>query len=283
MIKNNKISVLDIAGKKNAGEKITMMTAYDFPGASVVDESGADIILVGDSLAMTVLGHPDTVSVTMDEMLHHCKAVSRGAKRAFLVGDMPFLSYQADHAEAIRNAGRFLKEAHIDAVKVEGGGETIEAVKAIVSAGILVMGHLGLTPQTATQLGGYKVQGKTAKIAGQLLKDALALEAAGCFSIVLEMVPASIAKIISEKLSIPTIGIGAGGGCDGQVLVFHDILGLYEGFVPKFVKQYAELRPSILSAMKQYCADVRAGEFPGPEHQFKIDESELAQFIREIE
>ncbi len=256
-----------------------MLTAYDYPGAKLVEAAGADIILVGDSLAMTVLGHPDTVQVTMDEMLHHCKAVSRGAQRAFLVGDMPFMSYQVDRREAIQNAGRFLKEANMDAVKLEGGQPVAATIKAIVDAGISVMGHLGLTPQSATQLGGYRIQGKTAKDALRLYEDALLLERSGCFSLVFEAVPEPVAREISKKLTIPTIGIGAGPGCDGQVLVFHDILGLSGDFAPQFIKKYADLSEPIVSALKKFCEEVEGGQFPGPEHSFKMDATELEQFL----
>lgn len=276
---SNKVSILGLQKKKRKGQRISMLTAYDFPGAKLVDEAGVDIILVGDSLAMTVLGHPNTVSVTVDEMLHHCRAVSRGAERAFLVGDMPFMSYQVDRTEAVRNAGRFLKEAGMDAVKLEGGAEVLETVRAIVRAGIPVMGHLGLTPQTATMLGGYKVQAKTAETAQRLRVDALALQDAGVFSIVLEAVPASVAQAVSRELTVPTIGIGAGPGCDGQVLVFHDVLGLFDKFIPKFVKQYAHLRQPMLDAFKTYIAEVETGAFPAEDHSFSIKEDELQLFL----
>lgn len=276
---SQKISILELHQKKAQGRPITMLTAYDYPGAMLVDEAGIDIILVGDSLAMTVLGHPNTVAVTMDEMLHHCKAVARGAKRAFLIGDMPFLSYQVERNEAVRNAGRFIKEAGMDAIKLEGGSAVVETTRAIVEAGIPVMGHIGLTPQTATQLGGFKVQGKSAAAAKKLLEDALALEEAGCFALVLEAVPAAVAKTVTEKLSIPTIGIGAGVHCDGQVLVFHDLLGLFDRFTPKFVKKYAELRPVMLEALQAYRQEVESGLFPTPAHSFTIDEEELQLFL----
>lgn len=259
-----------------------MLTAYDYPAGALVDAAGADMILVGDSVAMTVLGHPDTVSITMEEMLHHCKAVARGAQRAFLVGDMPFLSYQVDIPEAIRNAGRFLKEAKMDAVKLEGGKEVLATSQAIVRAGIPVMGHLGLTPQTATQLGGYKVQGRTAASARRLVEDALALQEAGCFAVVLEAVPAPVARVITAKLTIPTIGIGAGAACDGQVLVFHDVLGLFTRFTPKFVKRYAELYPVMLQALQTYCQEVDAGSFPAEEHTFGMSKEELQAFLEDF-
>lgn len=274
-----KISILDIQRKKIEEQPITMLTAYDYPGALLADEAGADMILVGDSLAMTVLGHPDTVSVTVDEMLHHCKAVARGAGHAFLIGDMPFMSYQIDRREAIGNAGRFMKEGRMDAIKLEGGRNMVDTVKAIVDAGIPVMGHLGLTPQTVSKLGGYKVQGKTAESAKRLQEDALALQEAGCFSLVLEAVPTPVAQAVSKQLNIPTIGIGAGPYCDGQVLVFHDVLGLFDRFVPKFVKQYAHLRQPILDAFKAYIAEVEARSFPTETHSYTIDEEELQIFL----
>ena len=274
-----KVSILDLQQKKQAGQPITMLTAYDYPGATLVDEAGLDIILVGDSLAMTMLGHPNTSVVTMEEMLHHCRAVARGAKRAFLVGDMPFMSYQIQKSEAIRNAARFVKEAGMEAVKVEGGQEIVETVRAIVDAGIPVMGHLGLTPQTATKLGGFKVQAKTVMAARRLLDDALVLEQAGCFALVLEAIPAAVAEVVSQKLNIPTIGIGAGPGCDGQVLVFHDILGLFDRFTPKFVKQYANLREPMLAAFRQFREEVESGSFPTEDHSFNIAEDELQAFL----
>jgi 3-methyl-2-oxobutanoate hydroxymethyltransferase len=280
---SQKVSILDLQQKKSAGQRITMLTAYDYPGAKLVDEAGVDLILVGDSLAMTVLGYPNTVSVTMDEMLHHCKAVARGATRAFLIGDMPFMSYQIDVREAVRNAGRFLKEANMDAVKLEGGREVVETVQAITQAGIPVMGHLGLTPQTATKLGGYKVQAKTAVAAQRLLEDALALQEAGCFAIVLEAVPAPIGETVTRKLQIPTIGIGAGSGCDGQVLVFHDVLGLFDSFVPKFVKQYASLRQPIIEAFQSYISEVQTGVFPAKAHSYTMTEEELSLFLSHIQ
>lgn len=282
MIEINKITIPFLQQKKTAKQPIIMLTAYDYPSAVMVDEAGVDIILVGDTVAMTVLGHPNTVSITVDEMLHHCKAVSRGAKRSFLVGDMPFLSYQIDPREAVRNAGRFLKEAYMDAVKLEGGRNVADTVKAIAKAGIPIMGHVGLTPQTATKLGGYKVQAKTAAEAKKLLDDAIALEVAGCFAIVLEAVPARVAEIISNKVNIPTIGIGAGPYCDGQVLVYHDILGLFDQFVPKFVKKYADIRTSILAALKEYCDEVGQRKFPTLAHSFKMEEQQLKHFLDEL-
>jgi 3-methyl-2-oxobutanoate hydroxymethyltransferase len=275
MISNQKITILDIKGKKVDQQPITMLTAYDYPSAQLVDKAGVEIILVGDSLGMTVMGYPSTIPVTMDEMIHHCKMVARGTEHAFLIGDMPFMSYQTGPSDAIRNAGRFLKEGGMEAVKLEGGEIAVHLVKAIVDSGISVMGHIGLTPQSVSRFGGYRVQGKTAESAKQLVSDALKLEEAGCFSIVLEAIPASVAEIITAELSIPTIGIGAGKKCDGQVLVYHDLLGLYQDFTPKFVKQYVNLSKTITDAVKQYCRDVQQGKFPSEKHSFKISSKEL--------
>ena len=275
MIDNQKITVPDIKGKKVNQQPITMLTAYDYPSARLIDNAGIDIILVGDSLAMTVMGYSTTVSVTMDEMIHHCKMVARGTEQAFLIGDMPFMSYQTGRSDAIRNAGRFLKEGGMEAVKLEGGEVIVDLVKAIVDIGVSVMGHIGLTPQSVTQLGGYRAQGKTADSAKRLIADALKLQEAGCFSIVLEAIPAAVAEIITGKLSIPTIGIGAGNKCDGQVLVYHDLLGLYQESTPKFVKQYANLNKTITDAVKHYCRDVEQRKFPSDEHSFKISSKEL--------
>jgi len=261
-----KITILSLKEKKEKGEPITMLTAYDYPTGLLVDQAGIDIILVGDSLAMVVLGHENTVSVTMDEMLHHCKAVARGAKNPLLVGDMPFMSYQVDPLEAVRNAGRFLKEGGMDVIKLEGGKDMAPTVKAIVDAGIPTMGHIGLTPQTISKLGGYRVQGKDVAAAQALIDDALALEEAGAFSLILEAIPSPVAKLITERVKIPTIGIGAGPDCDGQVLVTHDLIGLFDRFVPKFVKQYAQIFPKILEALEAYRDEVIAGTFPGPEY-----------------
>ncbi len=283
MTNKKKMTLTDLFRKKSESTPITMLTAYDYSQAKMVEAAGADMILIGDSLGMTVLGYDSTVYVTMEDMLHHCKAVKRGASRPFLVGDMPFMSYQTDIADAVRNAGRFIKEAGVDCVKLEGGASRVKVIKAIVSAGIPVVGHIGLTPQTATQLGGYKVQGKTAEAAEKLLQDALMLEQAGCFMIVLEAVPARLAAIISEKLSIPTVGIGAGAGCDGQVLVYHDLLGIFDDFVPKFVKKYANLKEHTVDALKQYCLEVEARQFPAPEHSYEMEEGEFERFLKRIE
>ncbi len=257
-----------MARKKAAGEPIVMITAYDYPTARVVDEAGVDIILVGDSLGMVVLGYENTLPVTMEEMLIHTAAVVRGSERALVVGDMPFMSYQLSPQQALDNAGRFIKEAGAHAVKLEGGEEVLEAIRKITSAGIPVMGHIGLTPQSIHRIGGYRVQGKDEEGAARLKKDAKLLEEAGCFSVVLEAVPAQLAKEITESLSIPTIGIGAGPHCDGQVLVFHDVVGIFQEFKPKFVKRYANLRQQMLDAVKSYVEEVRSGVFPDEEHSY---------------
>lgn len=261
---------------KKSADKITVLTAYDYPSALLVEQAGIDMILVGDSLGMVVLGYDDTVPVTMDEMLHHTKAVRRGARNTFIISDMPFMSYNISTADAINNAGRFLKEAQADAVKLEGGESVAQTVAAIVRAGIPVMGHIGLTPQTAGQLGGFKVQGRDSMSAERLIRDAKALEAAGAFSIVLEAIPQQLAELISQELSIPTIGIGAGVSCDGQVLVFHDLLGLFQRFVPKFVKQYANLAPVISEAFQCYRKEVKSGTFPEAKHSFNIDTEQIS-------
>lgn len=273
-----KVTIHDLLKKKKEGRPISVLTAYDYPSATLVDQAGVDVILVGDSLAMVVLGLESTVGVTMDEMLHHCRAVARGASGAFLVGDMPFMSYQASVSEAVRNAGRFLQEAQMDSIKLEGGQAVVPAVRAIVDAGIAVMGHIGLTPQSISRLGGYRVQGKTADDAIRLLDDALALEEAGAFSVVLEAVPAPVAEAISQRLQIPTIGIGAGVGCDGQVLVYHDMLGMFDRFTPRFVRQYARLNESVVQAVAAYRDDVEKRHFPTEEHTYAMEQSELEKF-----
>ena len=261
-------TIKDIRSMKAAGQKITMLTAYDASMARLFSSCGVDTLLVGDSLGMVMLGYESTVPVTMAEMLHHASAVRRGAPEAFVVGDMPFGSYQSGVRDAILNGLRFLKEAGCDAVKLEGGLEVCEVVRAMVAAGIPVMGHIGLTPQTASQLGGFKVQGKNLDAARKLLDEALALEQAGAFSIVIECVPSGLAEVISATLAIPTVGIGAGVHCDGQVLVSHDLLGMFEKFQPKFVKQYANLAPLIKEGVQQFNSEVRAGTYPGDEHGF---------------
>ncbi|MEB2332846.1 MAG: 3-methyl-2-oxobutanoate hydroxymethyltransferase [Anaerolineaceae bacterium] len=268
--------------KKERGEIITMLTAYDYPTALAMDKAGIDSILVGDSLGMVVLGYENTLPVTMEEMLHHCRAVSRGAKSALLVGDMPFMSYQVSVEEATRNAGRFLQHGGMDAIKLEGGHERAGAIRSIVEAGIPVMGHLGLTPQSVNQLGGFRAQGKTAAAAKRLVEDALILEDAGCFSIVLESVPARLAELISKKISIPTIGIGAGAGCDGQVLVTHDLLGLFDRFTPKFVKQYADFHSAMQKAFSQYIEEVESKRFPAQEHTVEMKDVEWDALLHEI-
>jgi 3-methyl-2-oxobutanoate hydroxymethyltransferase len=274
-----KITLKDLQNKKVQGYKIVALTAYDYSLAKSLDAGGVDLILVGDSLGMVVLGHETTLSVNMDEMLHHCKAVARGTQSAFLVGDMPFLSYQVDIQEAVRNAGRFLSEAGMNSVKLEGGFQMASTVRAIVRAGIPVMGHIGLMPQSVHQIGGYRIQGNTASKARSLLEDALALEEAGCFAIVLESVPTRVARLVTERLSIPTIGIGAGAGCDGQVLVTYDLLGLFDGFTPKFVKKYANLRAVITKAVEEYIRDVRDAKFPAQQHSSSISEDEWKLFL----
>ncbi|MBW2545229.1 MAG: 3-methyl-2-oxobutanoate hydroxymethyltransferase [Deltaproteobacteria bacterium] len=266
--KINKITTSVVQKMKTDGEKISMLTAYDYSTAAMMDEAGVDIILIGDSLGMAILGYDSTLPVTMEDMLHHTKPVSRAAKRAMVLGDMPFMSYQISAGEALRNAGRFMKEAGAHGVKLEGGREVAETVMKITSSGIPLMGHLGLTPQSVHQLGGYKVQGKDDKTAGRMMEDARILEEAGAFSIVLECVPAPLAGEISRSLTIPTIGIGAGVECDGQVLVVNDMLGMFEKFTPKFVKKYAKLNIDMRAAIGQYIDEVKDRKFPGEEHSF---------------
>ncbi len=269
-MQRKKVTIPDLLTMKQENRKITMLTAYDFPMSVVLEKAGIDIILVGDSLGNVVLGYESTVPVTMDEMIHHTKAVNRGRKKSLLVADMPFMSFNVTARKTIINAGRFIKEAGADAVKLEGANpDIVSIIKSVVRAGIPVMGHLGLTPQTATMLGGYKVQGRDAKAADSIMRQAVALEKAGCFGIVFECIPETLAEAITKKLKIPTIGIGAGKGCDGQVLVTHDLLGLYERFTPKFVKKYADLSKQIDSAIENFKEEVIAGEFPAPEHCFK--------------
>ena len=277
-----KTTILTLHDKYRRGEPITMLTAYDYPTARALDEAGIDAILVGDSLAMVVLGHASTLSVTMEEMLHHARAVSRGAKRALLIGDMPFMSYQAEAAQAIRNAGRFLQESGMNAVKLEGGRTVAETVRAIVGAGIPVLGHIGLTPQSTNALGGYRVQGRTAGTARSLVEDALALEAAGCFAVVVEGVPERVATYLTERLAIPTIGIGAGAGVSGQVLVTHDLLGLYSELTPRFVKRYADLGQAMRTAFEAYRAEVASRAFPTRDHAYAIAEDEWQSFLQEM-
>jgi 3-methyl-2-oxobutanoate hydroxymethyltransferase len=281
-ITRKKVTTVTFRQKKERGEPITMLTAYDYPTALAVDNAGVDSILVGDSLAMVVLGYENTLSVTMEDMLHHARAVSRGAKSALLIGDMPFMSYQVSVEEATRNAGRFLQQGGMDAVKLEGGRERADAIRSITSAGIPVMGHLGLTPQSVNQLGGFRAQGKTAVAAKRLVEDALILEEAGAFSIVLESVPARLAELISKKLSIPTIGIGAGAGCDGQVLVTHDLLGLFDRFTPRFVKKYANFHDAMHKAFTDYIDDVETKRFPAQEHTVDMEDKEWETLLEEL-
>ncbi|HUC35464.1 MAG TPA: 3-methyl-2-oxobutanoate hydroxymethyltransferase [Gaiellaceae bacterium] len=275
---DGKLPLTELADMKARREPIVMVTAYDYPSGRIADAAGIDVVLVGDSAAMTVLGNDSTVPATMEEMLMLTRAAARGAERPLVVADMPFGSFQVSDEEAVRNGVRFVKEAGADAVKLEGAGATLSRVMALVGAGIPVMGHVGLTPQSATLLGGFRAQGRTADKARQLLQDARALEAGGCFAIVLEAVPAQVAARITESLSVPTIGIGSGRGCDGQVLVFHDLLGLYDGKAPRFVKRYADLAAETRSALERYAADVRSGAFPADEHTYSIPEDELAAF-----
>lgn len=270
-----KLTIPGMKAMKEAGEKFVVTTAYDYPSALLVDKTDIEVILVGDSLGMTMLGYDTTVPVTMEEMIHHVKAVVKGAPNCFVVADMPFGSYNISIEDAIRNANRFLKETGTDAVKIEGGEVVLETVRALVRAGIPVMAHIGLTPQTVAQLGGYRVQGRDAESAKNLLADAVALEEAGAFSIVLECVPAPIAKMVTEKINIPTVGIGAGADCDAQVMVYHDMLGLFDRFTPKFVKRYANLGTEIVDALSSYSNEVRSGQFPQEQHSFDMSAEEL--------
>lgn len=273
-----KLSLTELAEFKRRGQKIAMVTAYDAPSGALADAAGVDIVLVGDSAAMVVLGHDSTVPATVDEMIVLTRATTRGARRPLVVADMPFGSFQVSDEQAVANGIRFLKEAGADAVKIEGAGPSVSRLGALVGAGVPVMAHIGLTPQSATMLGGFKAQGRTAAKAEQLLADALALEEAGAFSLVLEAVPAGVADAITEALTIPTIGIGAGAGCDGQVLVWHDLLGLYEGHAPRFVKQYADLHGLIRQALERYADEVRTGAFPEARHTYSMPDEELEAF-----
>jgi len=262
-----KPTVLEL--KRAKGARLAMLTAYDFPTARLVAEAGVDLILVGDSLGMVVLGYDSTVPVTIDDMVHHTRAARRGAPQAFLIADLPFLSYSTPEA-ALASSARLMKEAGADSVKLEGGTEVVPIVEALVRAGVPVLGHVGLTPQTASSLGGYRLQGKDEQTARRVLEGAEALEAAGCWGVVLELVPASLARLVTERIAIPTIGIGAGAHCDGQVLVFHDLVGLFSGFTPTFVKRYAEAGNAIRDAVKKYAEEVRAGSFPAESHSFAM-------------
>jgi 3-methyl-2-oxobutanoate hydroxymethyltransferase len=275
------ITAADIRAAKNT-RRLAMLTAYDYPTASIADEGGMDMLLVGDSLAMVVLGHEDTLSVTLDEMIHHCRAVSRGASRALVVGDLPFMTYEQGPDQAMHSAARLFREGGVRAVKLEGGKEVAPQVEALVKAGIPVMGHIGLTPQRVAALGGFKVQGRSAAAARSLAEDARILEDAGCFALVLEAIPAPVAAHITRTSGIPTIGIGAGAQCDGQVLVVHDMLGLFDRFTPKFVKRYAELRGHAVKAVQQYGDEVRQGEFPAAQHSFGMPEDEQRRWEENV-
>jgi 3-methyl-2-oxobutanoate hydroxymethyltransferase len=273
-----RVTLPELFELKRRGEKITMITAYDASSASLAEQAGVELILVGDTAAMVVLGHDSTIPVTMDEMIFLTRTVARTAKRPLVIGDLPFGSYQVSDEDAARNAIRFLKEGGADVVKLEGAGRMLSRVRAIVDCGIGVMGHIGLTPQSATVLGGFKAQGRTAESARRLVQEAQELEAAGCFALVLEAVPTEVARTITQALSIPTIGIGAGAACDGQVLVWHDLLGLYEGHVPRFVRRYADLHGQIRQALEHYVEEVRTGAFPEAEHTYAMPDEELAAF-----
>ena len=278
-----RVTTVTLREMKDRSERISMLTAYDYPIARLLDEAGIEVILVGDSLAMVGLGYETTLPVTMEEMLHHVRAVSRGVKRALLVADMPFGSFQASVEDGVRNAGRFLKEAGAQAVKLEGGREVADLTRRLTSVGIPVMGHLGLTPQMVHQFGGFKVQGRTAAAAERLREDALLLEEAGVFALVLEGIPWQVAEVITTELRIPTIGIGAGSSCDGQVLVTNDLLGLFDDFAPKFVKRYANLKETIAAAFTRYRQEVKAGEYPGPEHAFRLDDGEVRRWQEQLD
>jgi 3-methyl-2-oxobutanoate hydroxymethyltransferase len=268
--------------KKRLGEPIVMVTAYDYPSAQVAQEAGVDVVLVGDSAAMTVLGYPSTVPISTDEMIMLASAVRRGCRTPFVVGDLPFGSYEGSDEQAVATAQRFIKEAGCDAVKLERGGSSVQRARAIVDAGIPVMGHVGLTPQTATALGGHKAQGRTAQNALTVARDAIALQEAGCFSIVFEAIPAAVTEVVMEQLEIPVIGIGAGAATDGQVLVFHDLLGIYDGHIARFVKRFADVKSQMVAGVAEYAAEVRSGVFPAPEHTYSIDEQELELFKAEL-
>ncbi|SYZ78646.1 ketopantoate hydroxymethyltransferase [Trichococcus shcherbakoviae] len=268
-----KKSVLTFRNAKQKNERLTMLTAYDYSTAKLIDASGIDSVLVGDSLGMVMLGYEDTLSVTMEDMIHHTKAVARGVKDALVVSDLPFMSYQTSVYDAVSNAGRLIKEGRAQAVKLEGGIEVCPQIKAIVEASIPVMAHLGLTPQSVNAFGGFKVQGKDEEAARSLIEQAKAVEAAGAFAVVLECIPAKLAELITKSISIPTIGIGAGNGCDGQVLVYQDMLGLYSDFTPKFVKRYAEIGPQMQTAIEDYITEVKSGAFPAAEHTFALSDA----------
>ncbi|MDX6667577.1 MAG: 3-methyl-2-oxobutanoate hydroxymethyltransferase [Solirubrobacteraceae bacterium] len=272
------VTLPQLAEKKRLGEPIVMITAYDYPSAQVAEAAGVDVVLVGDSAAMTVLGYPSTVPVSLDEMIMLASAVRRGLRTPLLIGDMPFGSYEASDEQAVANAQRFVKEAGCEAVKLEGGGPSVSRAHAIARSGIPVMGHVGLTPQTATALGGYRAQGRTADRALDVARDALALQSAGCFSLVFEAIPSAVADTLMQRLEVPVIGIGAGGSTDGQVLVFHDLLGIYDGISPRFAKRYATVKNDMIDGVQAYADEVRAGRFPASEHTYSIDPEELESF-----
>jgi 3-methyl-2-oxobutanoate hydroxymethyltransferase len=278
------VTIPGIAEMKRRGEKVVMVTAYDYPSAQIAEEAGVDVVLVGDTAAMVVLGHDATTPVGMDEMLMMAAAVRRGLEKPLLIGDMPFGSYETSNEDAIRNAQRFVKEAGVDAVKLERGGPSVDRARAIIRAGIPVMGHVGLTPQTASQLGGFKAQGRTGEAAAKLAEEALALESIGCFAIVFEAIPSAVTEALVSRLEVPVIGIGAGPATDGQVLVLHDLLGVYEGHQPKFVKRYAEVRKEMLKGIRGYAEDVRTGRFPEEErHTYSIPREELEELARYLD
>ncbi|MBC7235636.1 MAG: 3-methyl-2-oxobutanoate hydroxymethyltransferase [Chloroflexi bacterium] len=275
----DKLTIPDLLEKVARGEPLSMITCYDYPTARIIDRAGVDLVLVGDSVAMTVLGHPNTLPATMEIMLLFAEAVARGCERAFVIGDMPYMSYQVSVSEAIRNAGRFMAEAGVDCVKLEGGRAMCDAVRGIVKAGIPVMGHLGLTPQSASAIGGYKVQGRSAQAAINILEDALALQDAGAFAVLLELVPARVTEVITQKLDIPTISIGSGAGASGFCQIFHDVVGMFEAFTPRHAKQYAAIGAELRQAMERFVAEIKDRTYPGPEHSFKIAAEELREFM----
>ncbi len=274
-----KLTIPDLLAQVDKKIPLSMITCYDYPTARIIDRAGVDIVLVGDSVAMTVLGYPNTLPATMDMMIVFARAVAKGCERAFVIGDMPYMSYQVSVSEAIRNAGRFMAEAGVDGVKLEGGRNMVEAVRGIVKAGIPVMGHLGLTPQSASMIGGYKVQGRSSEAAIALLEDALALQEAGVFASLLELVPARIAETITAKLSVPTISIGSGAGCSGQCQIYHDVVGMFEAFTPRHAKRYAEIGAQLSQALGQFVKEIQERVYPGPEHSFKLEREALEKFL----
>jgi len=280
---SDKLTVPELQACAAEGTPLSMITCYDYPMARMIDRAGVDIVLVGDSVAMTVLGYRNTLPATMDMMVVFAGAVARGCERAFVLGDMPYMSYQVSVSEAIRNAGRFMAEAGVDGVKLEGGRTMVDAVRGIVRAGVPVMGHLGLTPQSASMIGGYKVQARSGDAAIALLEDALALEEAGVFAILLELVPARVAEVITQKVRVPTISIGSGAGCSGQCQILHDAIGMFEAFTPRHAKRYAEVGATIHKAVEQFVADIHGRTYPGPEHSFKIASEALQQFLEYAE